>query len=460
MKNKITIKAPGLISALCIIILLFSSSSCGKTEVKSFNFDYKSEKITKYITAADISSVTDEELENYASSIAAGSVLYDTDGADKLFLPGDRVFFRYEISSGDKTESGDTSLVIGGGTFLKGFDDAVSYLTFTMGREREISFILEDGFSQFEKGENVAVSITPTLVVPRHVYEAVTFYSVQEKGALIQNSSVRDHAMFGDTVEISYKIYSGEELVKEENGRILIVGSLEFEDVFEKAVIGLKTSECREFFYLAENDRSAPEYAGNELKAVVTLDAVRYRTFDDDMAKSLGYSSADEYKDEYDRGYLMANALRNALTSRAAIKQYPKGLIDFYTEWYISSFEELYNYYSGVYGQMFTVLYPTFEDFIVKFAEFESMDDFKSEADADAKRNAFSDLLTFYYALEYGIELSDDEYAVGAAKIAADYNYTSIDGLIAGGYTEYQLRTELLKEKTLTSVYEVYSENK
>ncbi|MBO4217471.1 MAG: FKBP-type peptidyl-prolyl cis-trans isomerase, partial [Clostridia bacterium] len=450
-------KAPGLISALCIITILTAAFSCGESRAQSFNFDYRSEDVAKYVSAPDITSVVSEELENCASSIAAGSVLYGTDGSDKLILPGDRLFFKYELSAEGRTESGEASLAVGDGSFCRGFDGAITYLTLTMGEPREITFTLEEGFSAFEKGERVNISITPTLVVPRHVYEAVTFYAAQDEGALLQDRSTRGTAEFGDTVRISYRIFYEGSVIAEESGRSLVVGSLSFSDVFEKAVIGLAEGESTKVRCRAESGFAPSEYAGKDVEASITLDGIDYRTFDDEMANSIGYPSADAYKDEYDRNYLMANALWNALTARAAVRRYPKGVVDYYTEWYISSFKELYRYYSEVYGQMFSSAYPTFEDFIVGFAGFSSMDEFNEEADADAKRNAFTDLLTFSYALEYGIELTDGEYAVGAAKTAADYNYRSVDELIADGYSEYRLRAELLKEKVMTGLYAVYS---
>ena len=457
MKTGKVFKAPGLFPALCTMIaLLLMLFSCGKSEPDAFSFDYKRDDPAKFITVPEITSVTSGEIDSFAASIAAGSVLYDTDGGDKLILPGDRMFFKYTAVSGEKTAEGDTSLVVGEKTFMPGFDDAISYLTLTMGKTRDVAFSLTDGYGVFENGDRVILSVTPTLMVPRHVYEAVTFYAVQEQGALLQQKSSRTAAMFGDTVDLSYIIYLGCVAV-EHNSCRLVVGSLTFPDLFEKAIIGLNEGERGEATYTAPDDSPA-DYAGREVTASVTLDRIVYRTFDDDMAAALGYSSAAEYSDEYDEKYLMANALWNALTARSAIKSYHAGMVEFYREWYVSSFEELYDYYAGVYGQMFTASYPTFDDFIVKFAGFGSMDEFDAEAENDAKRNAFSDLMTFTLALRHGIELSDDEYAVGAAKIAADYNYNGIDELIAGGYSEYQIRAGLLNEKVMTEIYALYEE--
>ena len=457
MKKKRTFKAPGLIPALCsIIITLPLLFSCGKEQTQAFSFNYKEADISQYITVPEISSISKEELEGYASSIAAGSVLYDTGGEDKLILPGDRLFFGYTVTDGERSASGDASLVIGEETFCRGFDEAISYLTLTMGKERDVRFITGEDFSGFKAGEEITVSVTPTLVVPRRVYEAVTFYAAQDRGALMQETSQRSSAMFGDTVDISYEIYYEGTIVSSGRKSGLVVGSLTFGDAFEKAVIGLETGGSTETYCTAPDGFSPSEYAGKDVRAVIGLERITYRTFDDEMAKALGYASADEYMDRYDEDYLNANALWNALSARAAVKEYHSGIVDYYAEWYVSSFKELYGYYSSVYGQMFTVSYPTFEDFIIRFAEFASMDEFNDAAKEDAKRNAFDDLLTFALAQRYGIELTDEEIAIGAAKTAADYNYSSVDELIADGYTEYQLQADLLKEKVMTEIYAIY----
>lgn len=117
-------------------------------------------------------------------------------------------------------------------------------------------------------------------------------------------------------------------------GQELQIGSSSFIEGFESGLIGVKIGDTVDLNLTFPENYGSEELAGAEVVFTVTVNSVKRPVISEittDIAKSLGYSSADEYNTSVDQNYLK-NYLWNDFVNSTEITKYPEKEVDSYIE--------------------------------------------------------------------------------------------------------------------------------
>jgi trigger factor len=129
----------------------------------------------------------------------------------------------------------------------------------------------------------------------------------------------------------------------------------------------------------------------------------------------------------------------DAIAANSQIK-YPQGLLDYYTAQIKDYYTQLASYYSMDFASFLT-------------ASGKTEDQFNTDAQTYAQTMSSQELIIKAVIETEKMELTDQEYQDGVAKLATDYGYSSSDEFLKNA-AESDIRESLLWQKTLDFVTE------
>lgn len=136
----------------------------------------------------------------------------------------------------------------------------------------------------------------------------------------------------GDTVNIDFEGKINGESFDGNSGSDydLVIGSDSFIDGFEDGLIGAKKGETRDLKLQFPSDYHNAEFAGKDVVFTVTVNKISetvYPELDEDIAKSLGYETLDECKDDIQKSTVYYY-IWDDIAEKTTVSSYPNDLID------------------------------------------------------------------------------------------------------------------------------------
>jgi trigger factor len=234
----------------------------------------------------------------------------------------------------------------------------------------------------------------------------------------------------------------------------LTIGSDSFIPGFEDQIIGSNIGDKVEVSLSFPEDYSSPDLAGQAVIFNVTVNSIKKSVVpeltEEYVKANTEYGTIEAYK-ESTRATLQAanedtmennkiNSILTTIIDNAEISSYPQTLIDYY------SFEmrDYYTQYATMYGMELA-------DFLSASGLTE--ESFATEQKAYAESRASQELALTAIIKAEKMELTDDEYKEGIAKVIEDYGYESEEVLFQS-VTEEQVRESLIWEKAVKFVTE------
>ena len=235
------------------------------------------------------------------------------------------------------------------------------------------------------------------------------------------------------------------------NAEIQLVENSGFIPGFVENFIGKAVGETFSFDIQFPEDYRSDALKGETLTFECTINAIygetRVPELEDVIDENSGFESPDEFRELY-REYLDENNYQTEITelydmlwSRivddSEIIAYPE-----------NSVEDLDKYTIQYYTQVAEAYDMTFDDFLNQYMQM-TRDEIHEMDSLYIKQ----DLVLYSLVRELGIELTDEEYNAGVQAYASSYGVDVQTFLDEYGYTELDLRSSLLYQKTMDEIY-------
>ncbi|MDF2942968.1 MAG: trigger factor [Herbinix sp.] len=234
----------------------------------------------------------------------------------------------------------------------------------------------------------------------------------------------------------------------------LTIGSGQFIPGFEDQLIGAKTGDKLALDITFPADYTAADLAGQAVVFNVTVNSIKkavvpelteeYVKANTDYDTIAAYREGTRAKLQTENEDTMKNnKINSILTSiidNSEISSYPQTLLDYYSY----EMKDYYTQYAKMYGMEFA-------DFLSASGMTE--ESFTTQQKSYAEDRASQELALNAIIKAEKIELTDDEYKAGVAKILTDYGYASEDELFKSA-TEAQIKESLIWEKAVNFVTE------
>lgn len=253
-------------------------------------------------------------------------------------------------------------------------------------------------------------------------------------------------AIDGDTVNIDYvgKVDGKEFEGGKATGSNLILGSDTFIPGFEDGIIGKKIGETFDLnLVFPEEYKNNPDLEGKDVVFTVTLNSITAtitpELTDVMVADSSEYNTVAEFKEATCKNLLEEHIWTEYLES-CEVLQYP----DKETRKYYDNMVDNYNSNAVMSGY-------TLEDFVKMFG-FSDVDAFLEYVMQTAMATVKQELVIYYTAETYDIEISDEEYKTRGEKIAKDNGYETLKELEEAA-TKEGVEIEIYKELIIEKAY-------
>ena len=310
--------------------------------------------------------------------------------------------------------------------------------------------------------QSMNLKLSPDLLITdEQVQDYLQYLIFQEREATNGDTHVKDQPLkMGDTAYIYYEgVVDGEVVdnssnMDDKSPYGLGLGSGTFIPGFEEALVGIvpnqtsKTSPAEIHVTFPENyndtvgGKDAIFYVVVEYSVQYTLPEYT-REF---VEKELGYKSQkdhvtdqsflDEFEDEYLPSYLQeqnkeyvesakTDALWTYLTDHVVCKNMPQMELDYYTVSYTKELQSAYDYYKSYYGDQFTAVYPSMNEFAVYYMGFKSGSNWEEEVDKLAELMVKKDMLVHAIAEWENMETVTEEELEKEIQYWIDYYASS-----------------------------------
>ena len=220
-------------------------------------------------------------------------------------------------------------------------------------------------------------------------------------------------------------------------------------DGFDADLYGIMPGTTVETTVTFPEDYQKSELAGVEAVFEITVNYIYDYTFTDETVKQITngkYETAEEFTESFRENIIKSNLesydatlnekIVEMVLENSEIKSYPQELVNYLYD----SQMDYYEYYAEYYGldiKSYLSRLGLSENAILE----------------NAKAYAKEDLVLHAIFLEEGLSMSDAEYRVELAKMAAQYGYSSSDE-IEEEYGEYYMRGAIIKDLCLKHLRE------
>ena len=294
----------------------------------------------------------------------------------------------------------------------------------------------------------------PELPTDLSVTEEELLEMVTEKLLEIRNNSsvktpVSDRAAAtGDMVNISFVCYPaatyGTDNVKpiqkiSDPDCTLIIGNNKYPPELEKAITGLFPNEKATARLTYPQNFALKEYAGMSVIFEITLNTVtevRLPLYNDAFVRTVSECNTIKEYEEYLMERVKEDLIWDHMLKNSEVLIYPN--------------EELNEYssdFSSYYNSLATEKNITLEEYVSK-KFFTELSDFHIKTDNYAKEMVKGDLLLYSLVNKYSLQLTDEEYSIGAERYAAQYGLRSVS-LLEGRFGSEFVRKSVQKDKVL-----------
>lgn len=229
----------------------------------------------------------------------------------------------------------------------------------------------------------------------------------------------------------------------------LEIGSDTFIPGFEEQLVGANIGDKLELDITFPEDYQSADLAGQAVVFNVTVNSIKKSVIpeltEEYVTANTDYDTIEAYR-EGSRATLQTtnedtmkndkiNSVLSAIIEKATVSSIPPTLIEYYTY----EMTDYYTQYASMYGM-------DFASFLASSGMTE--ESFATEAQSYAESRATQELVINAVIKAESMELSDDEYKEGVAKIVTDYGYASEAELFETA-TEAQIKESLLWEKAV-----------
>lgn len=241
----------------------------------------------------------------------------------------------------------------------------------------------------------------------------------------------------GDTVKIDYvgKINGEEFEGGSANGTELEIGSDTFIAGFEDGLIGKNLNEEVTLNLVFPEDYKSADLAGKDVVFTVKINAISANIIpeltDSMVQEATNYESVSAYADAV-REQIARDQLWEAYLDSCKVIKYPKAETKKYYDRLLDSYSQV-----AVYNGM------TLEAMVTSYYGYSTMDDFLAYAMSISMSSVKEEMVLYYTARTYGIEITDEGYEEIGLELAKDAGYATLE--------EYE--TYMAKDGIMLEIY-------